>query len=155
MRTATKEQLAAKLAQALYQQVATPLDRVRDRAAEIFRGLRPPVMTVDPNTGSLGFSFAAGHSREDVNATLERLLELPAELAAERGRRVALVFDEFQQVIGLDPGLPALMRAVFQSQPDVSHVYLGSRRSLMAELFNNANEPFWRSAKHIELGPIP
>ena len=112
-------------------------------------------MTLDPNTGSLGFSFAAGHTKEDVNATLERLLELPAELAAERGRRVALVFDEFQQVIGLDPGLPALMRAVFQSQPDVSHVYLGSKRSLMAELFNDVNEPFWRSAKHIELGPIP
>jgi uncharacterized protein len=156
MRTATKEQLAAKLAQTLYEQVATPLDRVRDRAADIFRGLRiRPVLTVEPDTGMLGFSFAAGHAREDVDATLERLLELPAELAAERGRRIALVFDEFQQVIGLDPGLPALMRAVFQSQPDVSHVYLGSRRSLMAELFNNANEPFWRSAKHIELGPIP
>ena len=156
MRTATKEQLAAKIAQALYEQVATPLDRVRERAAEIFRGLRiRPVMTLDPQDGSLGFSFAAGHPREDVNATLERLLELPTELAAERGRRVALVFDEFQQVIKLDPGLPALMRAVFQSQPDVSHVYLGSKRSLMEELFNDANEPFWRSAKHIELGPIP
>jgi uncharacterized protein len=156
MRTATKEQLAAKLAQALYEQVATPLDRVRERTAEIFRGLRiRPVMTVDAYDGSLGFSFAAGHSKDDVDATLERLLELPAELAAERKRRVALVFDEFQQVIELDPGLPALMRAVFQSQPDVSHVYLGSKRSLMAELFNNENEPFWRSAKHIELGPIP
>ena len=156
MRTATREQLAAKLAQALYEQVSSPLDRVRERAAEIFRGLRiRPVMTLDPQDGSLGFSFTAGHSREDVNATLERLLELPAELAAERGRRVALVFDEFQQVIKLDPGLPALMRAVFQSQPDVSHVYLGSKRSLMEELFNDVNEPFWRSAKHIELGPIP
>jgi hypothetical protein len=40
MRTASKEQLAAKLAQALYEQVATSLDRVRERAAEIFRGLR-------------------------------------------------------------------------------------------------------------------
>jgi len=156
MRTATREQLAAKLAQALYEQVSTPLDRMRERAADIFRGLRiRPVMTLDPQDGSLGFSFTAGHSREDVNATLERLLELPAELAAERGRRVALVFDEFQQVIKLDPGLPALMRAVFQSQPDVSHVYLGSKRSLMEELFNDVNEPFWRSAKHIELGPIP
>ena len=156
MRTATREQLAAKLAQALYEQVSTTLDRMRERAADIFRGLRiRPVMTLDPQDGSLGFSFTAGHSREDVNATLERLLELPAELAAERGRRVALVFDEFQQVIKLDPVLPALMRAVFQSQPDVSHVYLGSKRSLMEELFNDVNEPFWRSAKHIELGPIP
>ena len=156
MRTATREQLAAKLAQALYEQISTPLERMRERAADIFRGLRiRPVMTLDPHDGSLGFSFAAGHPKEDVNATLERLLELPAELAAERGRRVALVFDEFQQVIKLDPALPALMRAVFQSQPDVSHVYLGSKRSLMEELFNDVNEPFWRSAKHIELGPIP
>jgi hypothetical protein len=156
MRTATKEQLAAKLAQAIYEQLSTPLERMRERAADMFRGLRiRPVMTVEPNTGSLGFSFAAGHSQEDVDATLERLFELPAELAAERKRRVALVFDEFQQVLGIDPGLPALMRAVFQSQPDVAHVYLGSKRSLMEELFTNANEPFWRSAKHIELGPIP
>src|SRR6266545_1787708 len=155
MRTVTKEQLAAKLAQALYEQVATPMFRARERAQRVFGGLRiRPVLTVDPNDGSLGFSFAAGHAKEDVNATLERLLELPAELAAERKRRVALVFDEFQQVIGLDPSLPALMRAVFQAQPDVSHVYLGSKRSLMEQLFNDANEPFWRSAKHMELGVI-
>ncbi|MEN3342927.1 MAG: hypothetical protein V7644_2331 [Actinomycetota bacterium] len=156
MRAVTKEQLAAQLAQVLYEHVATPLVRVRERAQRLFGGLRiRPVMTVDPMTGSLGFSFAAGHAREEVDATIQRLLELPAELAAERGRRVALVFDEFQQVIGIDAALPALMRAVFQDQPHVSHVYLGSRRSLMRQLFSDANEPFWRSAKHVELGPIP
>ncbi len=40
MRTATKEQFAAKLAQALYEQLSTPLERVRERAVDIFRGLR-------------------------------------------------------------------------------------------------------------------
>ena len=156
MRTATKEQLAAKLAQAIHEQIATPLFRVRDRATQIFRGLRiGPVMTVDPNTGALGFSFRAGHTTEDVDATLERLLELPAELAAERGTAVALVFDEFQEIVGIDPRLPPLMRAVFQSQPEVAHIYLGSKRSMMEEIFNDANEPFWRSASQMELGPIP
>jgi hypothetical protein len=86
---------------------------------------------------------------------LERLFELPGELAAERDRRVALVFDEFQEVISLDPRLPALMRAVFQTQPHVAHVYLGSKRSMMHALFNDVNEPFWRSARQMELGPIP
>jgi hypothetical protein len=47
------------------------------------------------------------------------------------------------------------MRAVFQAQPEVAHVYLGSKRSMMRELFNDANEPFWRSARQVELGPIP
>jgi uncharacterized protein len=156
MRATTKEQLAAKLAQSIHDEIATPLFRARERAAQIFRSLRvAPVMTVDPADGSLGFTFRAGAPKSDVDATLERLLELPAELAAERAKRVAIVFDEFQEVVALDPALPSLMRAVFQTQRDVAHVYLGSKRSLMEEIFNDANEPFWRSARQMELGPIP
>jgi uncharacterized protein len=156
MRTTTKEQLAAKLAQSIYDEIATPLFRARDRASQVFRGLRVvPIITVDPNDGTLGFSFRAGAAGADVDATLERLLELPAELASERGRRVALVFDEFQEVTEIDPHLPSLMRAVFQTQPDVAHVYLGSKRGMMEAIFNDANEPFWRSARQMELGPIP
>lgn len=155
MRAASKQQLAGLLSRAIYEDIATPIFRARDRAAQVFRSLRiRPVMTVDPSDGTLGFSFTTGHAREDLDATLERLLELPAELGAERGRQVALVFDEFQEIVGLDARLPALMRAVFQQQPDVAHVYLGSKRSMMRRLFNDRNEPFWRSARQMELGPI-
>ncbi len=155
MTVATKEQLAAKLARAISEEIATPLYRARERVAQVFRGLRvAPVITVDPTDGSLGFSFAAGHARSDLDATIERLLELPAELAAERDRAACVVFDEFQEILELDPHLPALMRAVFQQQPHVAHVYLGSRRSMMTRLFNDENEPFWRSAKHVELTTI-
>ena len=156
MRVTTKEQLASKLSQAIYEGIASPLLRARDRAARIVESLRVrPMVTVEPMTGNFSFSFTAGHDAGDVDATLERLFELPAELAAERGKRVALVFDEFQEVIALDPRLPALMRAVFQMQPHVAHVYLGSKRSMMRSLFNDVNEPFWRSARQMELGPIP
>jgi hypothetical protein len=156
MRAPTKEQFAAKLAQAIYEQIASPLFRVRERATQIFRGLRIlPVMTVDPTDGTLGFSFTPGHASADVDATIEKLLDLPGELAADRGRRVAIVFDEFQEVLGIDPHLPNLMRAAFQAQPEVAHIYLGSKRSMMHRLFNDANEPFWRSAKQMELGVIP
>ena len=156
MQTATKEQLAAKLAASIYEHIAGPLFRARERATQIFRGLRiTPTMTLDPGDGSVRFSFSAGHASEDVDATLERILELPAELAAERKRPVALVFDEFQEVLEIDLRLPALMRAIFQAQQDVAHVYLGSKRTMMERLFNDENEPFWRSAKQVELGTIP
>jgi hypothetical protein len=155
MRTPTKEQLAARLAEAIHEEIATPLMRARDRAMQVFRGLRiSPSMTVGDD-GRVRFSFTAGLAPSDVDATLERLFELPAELAAERGRRVAVVFDEFQEILDIDRHLPALMRSVFQTQPEVCHVYLGSKRSLMQRLFNDSNEPFWRSARHMELGPIP
>ena len=105
--------------------------------------------------GTFSFSFAVGRRPEDLDATLERLLALPGELAAEKKRRVALVLDEFQEIVAIDPKLPMLLRSVFQRQPEVAHVYLGSKRHVMERIFNDENEPFWRSAKPIELGPIP
>ena len=55
----------------------------------------------------------------------------------------------------LDETLPNRMRAVFQTQPEVSHVYLGSKRHVLDALFNDRNEPFWRSARQMIVGRLP
>ena len=65
------------------------------------------------------------------------------------------MLDEFQEVLALDTDLPRLFRSVFQTQPAVAHVYLGSRRSLMRRLFVESAEPLFRSARMVELGPLP
>ena len=154
MKTPTKEYVAA-LAKTIYRDIASLVDQAFERAAELFRGLRViPTMDVDPVDGSLRFSFQAGRRKEDIDDTIERLLELLGELAAERKRRVVIIFDEFQEVVALDRRFPNLMRAVFQAQPEVSHVYLGSKRHILERIFNDRNEPFWRSAKQLELGLI-
>jgi hypothetical protein len=154
MTAPTKEKLAEKLAATIYDDVATTLFRARERL-RVFAGLRiTPIVTVDPNTGKLGFSFDAGRQPQDVDATLERLLELPGQLAAERGQKVALVLDEFQEIVDIDPNLPKLMRSVFETQPEVAHVYLGSKRHMLERIFNDENEPFWRSAKQMLLDVI-
>src|SRR5262249_10278606 len=100
-------------------------------------------------------TFDATRRQEDIDDTIERLLELPGRIAAERKRQVVLVFDEFQEVVKLDPAFPNLMRAVFQTQPEVGHVYLGSRRHVLDSIFSDRNEPFWRSARRMDIGPIP
>src|SRR3954449_8979272 len=154
MTTPTKEKLAAKLAKAIHDLIALQLFKARDRL-QVFAGLRiTPTVTVDPVDGSLGFSFTAGREPEDIDDTLERLLTLPARLAGERRRKVALVFDEFQEIADIDAHLPKLMRSVFQQQADVAHIYLGSKRHMMRRIFSDAQEPFWRSAKQMELGVI-
>ncbi len=154
MTTPTTERLAEKLAETIHDDLASTLFRARERL-RVFSGLRiTPVVTVDPNTGKLGFTFDAGRQPQDLDATVERLLELPGQLAAERGRKVALVLDEFQEIVDIDPDLPRLMRSVFELQPDVAHVYLGSKRHMLERIFNDENEPFWRSAKQMELGVI-
>jgi hypothetical protein len=155
MTTPTKERLAAALARSIYEQIASPLERIKEKALAPFRGLQvQPTVTIDPEDGSLAFSFALGRGEADLDATLERLLQLPAELGGSGKRRTALVMDEFQEIVEVDPALPRLLRSVFQLQPEVAHVYLGSKRHVMEKIFSDANEPFWRSAKPIELGTI-
>ncbi len=154
MTTPTLGRLADKLAQSIHEDLASALFRARERA-RVFQGLRvTPMITIGPDDGSMSFSFASAAATADIMATIERLLELPGQLAGERHRQVVLVLDEFQEIAGIDPGLPRLMRSVFQRQPEVSHIYLGSRRHTLEQIFNDQNEPFWRSAKRIELGVI-
>src|ERR671918_918308 len=154
MTAPTREKLAEKLAETIHDDVASILFRARERL-RVFAGLRiTPVVTVDADTGKLGFSFAAGRQPQDLDVTLERLLELPGQLAAERERKVALVLDEFQEIVDIDPELPKIMRSVFETQPEVAHIYLGSKRHMLERIFNDENEPFWRSAKQMEIGVI-
>ncbi len=94
-------------------------------------------------------------SQDLSDETIEKLLELPQEIANKRGRRAVLILDEFQEIVKLDATFPNLMRAVFQTQPEVGHLYLGSKRHVMDKIFNDKNEPFWRAAKRLELGMIP
>ena len=154
MFTPTKEKLAGRLAQEIAEHLLGPVGRAKENL-RVFSGLRiTPAINVDPVDGSFSFSFAGSHDPEDVDATLERLFRLLPEIATERKRPVVLIMDEFQEIADIDPHLTKLLRSVFQEQPEVAHVYLGSKRHLMERIFNDENEPFWRSAKRMELGVI-
>jgi hypothetical protein len=154
MATPTKERLAGKLAKSINDDIAPVAYKAREHL-RLFQSLRiAPSVTVDTD-GRLSFSFSAGRDPADIDETLERLLELPATIAADKQQEVVVFFDEFQEITTIDPHLPAQMRAIFQTQSNVAHVYAGSRKAMMHRLFNDENEPFYRSAKTMELGPIP
>jgi uncharacterized protein len=156
LRAPTRERLADHLATAIYDGLVSPIDRARERAAQIFAHLplRPKV-TLDPD-GSVSFEFGAAAvlDRRDTDATLEQLFAMLGTVARERGRRVALVLDEFQESVELDPKLPTMLRSVFQTQPEVAHVFLGSRQHLLWRVFTDRGEPLYRLARPMPMGPI-
>jgi hypothetical protein len=153
-RAPTKDRFADLLAAAVYTGLVNPVERAWKDAVGLFQKLPvQPKVTIGPD-GMPSFEFSAGQRSRDIDHTIEELLALPGRIAHDRRRRVALVFDEFQQVLSIDEHLPGLMRAVFQTQGDVAHVFLGSKRHLMHEVFTNQHQPLYKMAKPILLAPI-
>ncbi|MBV9355721.1 MAG: AAA family ATPase [Chloroflexi bacterium] len=155
LRTTTKERFANQLAAELYAGLTPTVEQAVHRAGELFQNLplRPKITLNEDGTPS--FEFAAVPGATDIEQTIDRLLELPQQVAQRRKRQAVLVLDEFQEIVTLDPDLPARMRATFQFQPNVAHVYLGSRQHLLRRVFTDANSPLYNSAKVVPLGPIP
>lgn len=154
-RTPTLDRLADHLAAAIHAGLVAPLERVWQRAVDFFQRLPVrPRITVNTD-GTPAFEFTAGARERDIERTVEELLALPGRIARDRGRRVALILDEFQEVVEIDAHLPALMRAVFQEQSEVAHIFLGSKRHLMQRVFTDRNEPMYKLAKPMLLPSIP
>ncbi|MGH3011613.1 MAG: AAA family ATPase [Gaiellaceae bacterium] len=148
----SKEQLADNLAQALNDGLLSPLERTIERVREFFSHLTlAPRLTVSDDAKPV-VQFLGYEREEDADKLLEGLLALPAELGEDR--LVVVVLDEFQEIVTIDEDLPGKIRAIFQRQPEVSHVYLGSKRHLMEPLFMNASAPLYRAAKPMPVGPI-
>ncbi len=152
---ATKQRFAELLAGSLHRSLLGLPDRLLKGTMRLFDRLSLRFKVVVAPDGTPSFELGPGERSQDIDRLLDDLLALPARIASERKRRVALILDEFQQAVDLDPHLPAIMRAVFQHQTDVSHVFLGSRTHLMQRTFSGRGEPLYRLAKPFPLGPIP
>jgi len=154
-RTPTKAQLADDLAQAIYDGLVSRIERAARRAGAFFAHLPVAPRLTITGDGRPALEFAILERPRDLDGVIAGLLEMPGRIAMERERRVALVLDEFQEIVSIDKHLPGVMRAIFQDQDDVSHVFLGSKRHLMESLFMGKSEHLYRSAKPLPLGPIP
>lgn len=154
LRTPSKERFASHLAAAIHHGLLGPGAQALQRASEWFSQLRLRPRITLTEGGVPAFEFAGGAPPQDVDATIEDLLKLPLTVALERKRRVIVVFDEFQEVLELDPALPGLMRSIFQEQGEVAHVFLGSSQHLLRRVFADRHQPLYRLARPMALGPI-
>jgi AAA+ ATPase superfamily predicted ATPase len=89
-------------------------------------------------------------------ARIDAMLRALDEAAAHYETRGVLVIDEFQQIARLDEGhaVEGALRSVAQSARALSFVFLGSERTLLAQMFENRDRPLYMLCKHLELGRI-
>lgn len=88
-------------------------------------------------------------SLEEVVSCLEGYLE-------RKDRYGVVVFDEFQQIAEIEGDkIERRLRTAIQAQRRISYLFVGSKKHLLYDMFNNPNRPFYRSGKIFPLGRIP
>ena len=136
--------------------VAQRIDRayVRDLSRPVARwydGLRRTLSAVTVGAGpvSAEVKLSAG------TTALQDRLDLPRRVHDKHGRRVLVVFDEFQGVLTAQSDADALIRAEIQHHADVaSYVFAGSHVGMMRELFGDRRRAFYAQARELVLPPL-
>ncbi|MBI4839113.1 MAG: ATP-binding protein, partial [Nitrospirae bacterium] len=114
-----------------------------------------PVFRPDPEYGvSLTVEPAAGKKGLEL---LEETLAGIGAFIKSHGKGVHIVFDEFQEITELNESLQVegIMRSQIQTHSNASYFFVGSRRRLLSDMFNEKKRPFYRSAINYPLAPLP
>jgi hypothetical protein len=106
-----------------------------------------------------GLSLSMRPSTTDAataETVLEQLLDQPRRLWELDRVPTLVVLDEFQDLLVARKDLDAVLRARVQYHGDVAaYVYAGSEPSMMRELFDARERPFFGQADPLDLGPLP
>jgi hypothetical protein len=86
----------------------------------------------------------------------EEVLQLPERIAQQKGVRIVVCIDEFQQIAEFkdSKSFQKRLRGVWQLQKSVSYCLFGSKKHLMNELFEKRSLPFYKFGDAIYLPKI-
>ena len=100
---------------------------------------------------SLGIDF------RDRNYSVDEILDLPEKIAREKGTRMIVCIDEFQNIDSFDEpqAFQARLRSHWQLHQHVCYCLYGSKRHMLMNIFNDYEMPFYKFGDIIVLDKIP
>lgn len=90
------------------------------------------------------FSIALEYNR--ANTVTEDILQLPETIAKQKGIKIVICIDEFQQIADFPDSntFQKKLRSVWQLQSNVSYCLYGSKKHMMEKMFQSQSHPFYR-----------
>jgi hypothetical protein len=139
-------------ASAVLKQTSSKFDEWMENA-KLFLSRISPKITLGPDpTTDFSVSLELNPKSNDV----DEILQLPEKIAQEKGCRIVVCIDEFQQIAEFQDSktFQKRLRAVWQLQESVSYCLFGSKKHLMNELFEKKSLPFYKFGDTIYLPKI-
>ena len=110
-----------------------------------------PSVIMNPLTGETEISFKPGSG--DL-APLEDVLNMIEKLSKDHNK-IVVVLDEFQEIFRIHQGLDRLLRSIMQNHRNINYVFMGSSESMIRDIFEKRNSPFYRFGSLMTLEKIP
>lgn len=126
-----------------------PKSSIGEKLITFVKSLRPQ-LSFDTITGEpqLQIAYQTAHEKE---YTLRGLFDF---LNAQ-GEPVIVAIDEFQQIRDYpEKNMEALLRSYIQQTQNLTFIFCGSKKHLMADIFANEKKPFYSSTTFISLEKI-
>lgn len=139
-------------ATAVLRQTSSKLEEWVDNAKRFLSRITPKFsIGTDPMT-DFSVSLELNMKSEDVTD----ILQLPEKIASEKGVKIVICIDEFQQIAEFSDSktFQKRLRTVWQLQQNVSYCLFGSKKHLMNELFERRSLPFYKFGDALYLQKI-
>ena len=139
-------------ATAVLRQTSSKLEEWIDNAKRFLSRITPKFsIGTDPMT-DFSVSLELNTKSEDVTD----ILQLPEKIASEKGIKIVICIDEFQQIAEFSDSktFQKRLRTVWQLQQNVSYCLFGSKKHLMNELFERRSLPFYKFGDALYLQKI-
>lgn len=136
---------AQKTTEALYDKKVIP----QNRLSRIL-GTLGASLSFDPLTGFPQINF----NIQERSVVFKSLPEIFLQLSKTK-KKIVIAMDEFQEVAHYEEEFAeATIRTLMQDFPNIRFIFSGSKKSIMKEIFTDANRPFFQSTQMMELHEI-
>ena len=126
-----------------------PKTSVGEKLLTFIKSLRPQ-LTFDNITGEpqLQIAYQTVHEKEYTLRGLFDFLD-------SQGEPMVIAIDEFQQIREYpDQNMEALLRTYIQQTHNLTFIFCGSKKHMMADIFANERKPFYNSTAFVALDKI-
>ncbi len=121
-------------------------------AALFLKNITPKISVSADAINDMELSFDV----KDIKKNYDAILNLSAKIAKEKGLKIIVCIDEFQNITSFTDNLSfqKRLRSYWQQHQDVTYCLYGSKRSLLTQMFEKRSMPFYKFGDVVYLDKI-
>ncbi|CAN5445668.1 ATP-binding protein [soil metagenome] len=122
-----------------------------------FKSLRPEIsFSVTQSEWKSSIGVKSESSEQNIGLLVDALEGVEKMAAEQTGKRVALIIDEFQEILSSN-GVTAekQIRSAIQTHKNTAYIFAGSKTRLLTEMTTDASRPFYRLGTLLFIGELP